>query len=125
MRVLISGMAMCPTCTYVTFTGLYNTDASTLYTVTGGKTFYLTGYDVTMLNFSVGTPVQITIKDNATAKINFYSPAQSTTPSYIYIQHNQDMSSNPMPFTNTVKMGYTVGTNASGSFYGTFYGYEK
>jgi hypothetical protein len=96
---------------------------TTLYTVTAGKIFYMTGYCIEVYATGTANASNYNISDNGgSIKISFIAPPQITGTPLPTVTGCLDLSNNPIPFTTNVR---ATMVNASGGIFYNIYGYER
>lgn len=105
----------------ITITGLA-TATATLYTVTNGKTFYMTGYSCTALTIDATNISNYTLSDNATAKATFLSILGTATAPQSSAPYSVSIPNTPVLFTTNVK---ATRNNATGYLIYNIYGFER
>lgn len=96
----------------------------TIYTVTGGKTFYLTSIGISALDSSA-TAAQLVIRDGANSsgdKLAYLWQAQPTLGTPQPFNTNSTFENNPIPFTTDIRATQVAGTIVASVF---IIGYEE
>lgn len=125
--VTVNSQLDCPAgYTQKLYSGFVNTDNQVLYTVTAGKTFYLTSYALQLIG-TANAGALIAIQDNSTVKISGYCTAQvsgSVNPTSNVISQYYPLGACPSFGTN-VKFHYVSGSNAASSIVINYVGCES